>query len=437
MPPVNRTVPDDGYVLCTDCDGSGLCMVCGGKGNLGGKQCNLCFGGKKCRLCGGSGQLRREDDGGTAALVARSSPECRLYIHNTPHTCGERAFPAKARIDRTERRMIATYEGPCPKCAKPRKFEFLLDAETPPPAPAYGGAKPSTLIDAGQFMKAADDAAKQVPESPAGLTPEQLLLGREQMAEAAAAVEEVLKFIPPGQDKVPASAFFTGAGQDVYAREVGRFTRTRLESVLETYRTAVRAFDRAKAGGAHYVRGTQLAKDLLEGMDAPVDPARIAQNEEHERRNAELLEVYYVRSGQQPPTARTAAEMEIAMRLVPCERCASREVAKPAVRGSGTAWTLDAVCAKCGDERTMAFTTKGDPRSVAHAADELGPGPSLWIRKETFDAELARLLPQVDRDPSAAHQALLCVNELIKLVRPGKELDKLLVHRAALLARKG
>lgn len=257
MPPVNRTVPDDGYVLCTDCDGSGLCMVCGGKGNVGGKQCNLCFGGKKCRLCGGSGQLRREDDG-----------------------------------------------------------------------------------------------------------------------------------------------------------------------------------DRAKAGGAHYVRGTQLAKDLLEGMDAPDDPARIAQNEEHERRNAELLEVYYVRSGQQPPTARTTAEMELAMRLVPCERCASREVAKPAVRGSGTAWTLDAVCAKCGDERTMAFTTKGDPRSVAHAADELGPGPSLWSRKETFDAELTRLLPQVDRDPSAAHQALLCVNELIKLVRPGKELDKLLVHRAALLAKK-
>ncbi|MBA3452342.1 MAG: hypothetical protein H0T42_04515 [Deltaproteobacteria bacterium] len=186
---------------------------------------------------------------------------------------------------------------------------------------------------------------------------------------------------------------------------------------------------------AHYARGTQLAKDLLDGLDAPDDPARKVQHDDNDRRNAELLEVYYVRSGQQPPTVRTTAEMELAMRLVPCERCGSREIAKPSVRGSGTAWTLDAVCAKCGDERSMAFTTKGDPRATRHAADELGPGPSLWIRKETFDAELARVLPQVDQDPAAARTALLCVNELVKLVRPGKELDKLLIQRADLAAK--
>src|SRR5687767_13618416 len=90
---------------------------------------------------------------------------------------------------------------------------------------------------------------------PPGSARSNLLLGRERMADAAAAVEEVLKFIPPGQDKVPASAFFTGEGQDVYAREVGRFTRARLEAVLETYRNAVHAFDRAMADGAHYARG--------------------------------------------------------------------------------------------------------------------------------------------------------------------------------------
>ena len=78
-------------------------------------------------------------------------------------------------------------------------------------------------------------------------------------------------------------------------------------------------------GAAHRARGTQLAKDLLEGMDAPEDPARIAQHAEHDRRNAELLEVYYVRTGQQPPTARTTAEMEFGMRLEPCPRCGSRE----------------------------------------------------------------------------------------------------------------
>ena len=34
MQPVNRTVPDDGYVLCYDCGGAGMCMLCEGDGRV-------------------------------------------------------------------------------------------------------------------------------------------------------------------------------------------------------------------------------------------------------------------------------------------------------------------------------------------------------------------------------------------------------------------
>jgi hypothetical protein len=83
----------------------------------------------------------------------------------------------------------------------------------------------------------------------------------------------------------------------------------------------------------------------------------------------------------------------------------------------------------------MTFTTKGDPR-VTLSADELGPGPSLWIRKETFEKELARVLALVDKDPAALQRAVVTVNELIKLLRPSPELEKLLVQRATLHATR-
>ena len=49
---------------------------------------------------------------------------------------------------------------------------------------------------------------------------------------------------------------------------------------------------------AHGLRGTALAQFLLDALDTPADPARVAANEEHERRNAESLEAYYVKTGQ-------------------------------------------------------------------------------------------------------------------------------------------
>jgi hypothetical protein len=56
------------------------------------------------------------------------------------------------------------------------------------------------------------------------------------LATALAAVDEVLKFIPPDADAVPPEAFRTYPGQTVFGREPGRFRRARLLAVREAYR---------------------------------------------------------------------------------------------------------------------------------------------------------------------------------------------------------
>ena len=60
------------------------------------------------------------------------------------------------------------------------------------------------------------------------------------MIRAVNAREELLKFIPPGADQVPADALFTAAGKQVYLAEPGRFRRARLEAVLGAYRDTLR-----------------------------------------------------------------------------------------------------------------------------------------------------------------------------------------------------
>jgi hypothetical protein len=102
------------------------------------------------------------------------------------------------------------------------------------PAEKFGGARPSTIIDAGQYMSAAEAAAKQVPVHPG--QPEQRLHALGRMARAVACLEEVLKWIPAGDDRIPEEAFFTTEGTQIYAREPGRYRRARLEPVLAVYR---------------------------------------------------------------------------------------------------------------------------------------------------------------------------------------------------------
>lgn len=173
-------------------------------------------------------------------LVARSSPECRLYIELHPCTCGETSLEVRDRLVSLDAGLGAVYEGPCPRCGAQRRFEFLLDPEIPP-GDKFGGTKPSELIDAGQYLIVADDAARRVPADPTELDEDERRIASWWMNRAVNALEEVSKAIPPGADAVPHIAMFSDAGKAVYSREPGRFRKLRIEAVLDAYREVLRA----------------------------------------------------------------------------------------------------------------------------------------------------------------------------------------------------
>jgi hypothetical protein len=168
-------------------------------------------------------------------LVARSSPECHLYIELHPCACGEHVLDTRHRLVSLEDGLGAVYEGTCARCGTARRFEFVLDPEIPP-GDKFGGVRPSLLIDAGQYLAVADDASKRVPANVSRLDEAQRRAARRWMSRAVNALEEVTKAIPAGADAVPASAMFSDLGKAMHAREPGRFRRPRLEAVLQVYR---------------------------------------------------------------------------------------------------------------------------------------------------------------------------------------------------------
>ncbi|OLB64736.1 MAG: hypothetical protein AUI10_09750, partial [Actinobacteria bacterium 13_2_20CM_2_72_6] len=162
-------------------------------------------------------------------LVARSAPECRLYLDLHPCSCGATAFPVRHVLRPGEGDALeAVYEGDCASCGLPRRFVFELDPATPPPPPAYGGPQPSRIICPGQFLLVADRAAGSAVLDPAGLDATGRAASRTAMTVALAAMDEVLKFIPDGAPAVPAAAITSPEGRAAYAREPGRFDRDRL-----------------------------------------------------------------------------------------------------------------------------------------------------------------------------------------------------------------
>src|SRR2546430_2506164 len=101
-------------------------------------------------------------------LVARSAPECRLYLDLHPCSCGATAFPVRHVLRPGEGDALeAVYEGDCASCGLPRRFVFELDPATPPPPPAYGGPQPSRIICPGQFLPVAAPAAGSAVLDPA------------------------------------------------------------------------------------------------------------------------------------------------------------------------------------------------------------------------------------------------------------------------------
>ncbi len=134
--------------------------------------------------------------------------------------------------------LASRYSGYARGCDTYREFVFRLPAQILPSQPeviAFGDGTPSELLDPGEWLWVADRYARVFPADVLDLD----LPARQQArntATAAAAMDEVLTFVRAGGQAVPARAFRSERGREVYAREPGRFARDRLVVVRDTYR---------------------------------------------------------------------------------------------------------------------------------------------------------------------------------------------------------
>jgi hypothetical protein len=173
----------------------------------------------------------------SGGLMARSASECHLYIELHPCSCGEALEPGRHRLQSRDDGLVAVYDMTCRRCGAAHHAEFAMDEEIVPLG-KFGGGRPSQIIDPGEFLAVADAAAREVPADVGGFDAAMRGRARSVMSRAAAAIEEVLKFIPDGEDSVPRAALRSARGAALYEREPGRFRRTRLQAVLQVYRDA-------------------------------------------------------------------------------------------------------------------------------------------------------------------------------------------------------
>lgn len=129
-------------------------------------------------------------------------------------------------------RVYERHTGTCEECGSPREFVFRM-----PPEPElrlgaadFGGPEPSELLDPGEWMTVADVVAGREGGA-----------SKNDLAFAAAAVEEAIKFVPADSDEIPANAFHSRVGRDAYARMPARYTRGRLTAIATALREAAEA----------------------------------------------------------------------------------------------------------------------------------------------------------------------------------------------------
>lgn len=165
--------------------------------------------------------------------VTRSGDEAHLYLDLHPCSCGSADTVWESAPGSVDGEPVARYSGTCPGCEAEREFLFGLPEREAPPVrfPTFGGPEPSQLLDAGEWMWVADLTAGSVPAD----EPRE---AEQALAIAMAAVEEVIKFIPPGEDEVPERAFWSDRGRRVRGAEPSRFLLDRLLVVRNTYRDA-------------------------------------------------------------------------------------------------------------------------------------------------------------------------------------------------------
>lgn len=181
---------------------------------------------------------------------ARTYGEAHVYMDLRPCECGSASFPrgqlAVAANDKDG--VTVGFAGPCDDCDRPRAFAFRLPPRrgVPTESPylfSYPGDRPSELLDAGEWFgvaegyaaiadaveEAADDAATTGGAGRDEAADPDLEDGIKVLTCAASAVDEVLRFVPPGAEVLPPAALWTEEGRERYARDPDRFRRASLE----------------------------------------------------------------------------------------------------------------------------------------------------------------------------------------------------------------
>lgn len=172
-------------------------------------------------------------------LYARTNSEAHLYMDLHPCACGDIEFERQSAVMTDDDVLCSRYAGPCRSCGAARTFIFELPEAIRPirgDGVDFGGSDPSRLLDPGEWLAVADYYAKLDPGT------------RDDLDIARAAIEEVLKFVPEGAERVPDEVFRSARGRAVRDAEPGRFRRVRLEAVRGAYRDLLAKYAAPAAG---------------------------------------------------------------------------------------------------------------------------------------------------------------------------------------------
>ncbi|CAN5212546.1 hypothetical protein BH18ACT4_BH18ACT4_00920 [soil metagenome] len=171
--------------------------------------------------------------------LARCSTEAHLYMDLRPCGCGEVLFPRDSSVVQAGGDLASRYSGSCISCGTYREFVFRLPMKIDLPQPGvvrFGDGEASELLDPGEWLWIADRYAAAYPADISPMNAGERRQAHQAVATAAAAMDEVLAFVPPGRRAVPGHAFRSERGRAVHAIEPGRFALDRLQVVRDTYR---------------------------------------------------------------------------------------------------------------------------------------------------------------------------------------------------------
>ncbi|MEU7873334.1 DUF6301 family protein [Dactylosporangium sp. NPDC049140] len=184
--------------------------------------------------------------------LARTTEEVLRYLELHPCVnCGSPDFGLDSVVFSDGSELVRRYAGACATCGAPREFLFRVPAQPLSPAPdgytRFGGLEPSELLDAGEWIELSDDYAQGYPADPALIPPADLPRVRRRLAYALAALDEVVKFAPPGADTVPEAALWTDRGRALWQRDPARFRLPAIDAYRDAYRDLIELLRRAAA----------------------------------------------------------------------------------------------------------------------------------------------------------------------------------------------